>query len=67
MQLAVDVDLPAAADDDVDLLGLLLVLVGERRLLVGGDALVADPELLGFELVTREPGLESRREAELDG
>jgi len=43
------------------------VLVGERRLLVGADALVADPELLGFELVTREPGLESRREAELDG
>jgi hypothetical protein len=43
------------------------VLVGERRFLVGGDALVADPELLGFELVTREPSLESRREAELDG
>jgi hypothetical protein len=43
------------------------VLVCERRLLVGSNALVADPELLGFELVAREPRLEGRREAELDG
>jgi hypothetical protein len=41
--------------------------VRERRLLVGSNALVADPELLGFELVAREPRLEGRREAELDG
>jgi hypothetical protein len=43
------------------------VLVGERRGLVGGDALEADPERLGFEVVTREPRFERRREAELDG
>jgi len=43
------------------------VLVRERRLLVGSNALVADPELLRFELVAREPRLEGRREAELDG
>jgi hypothetical protein len=41
--------------------------VRERRFLVGGDALVADPELLGFEFVAREPSLEGRREAKLDG
>jgi hypothetical protein len=43
------------------------VLVRERRFLVRGDALVADPELLGFEVVAREPRLERRSEAELDG
>jgi hypothetical protein len=42
------------------------VLVRERRFLVGGDALIADPELLGFEVVAREPRLEGRSEAELD-
>jgi hypothetical protein len=41
--------------------------VRERRCLVGGDALKADPELLGLEVVAREPRLERRREAELDG
>jgi glutaryl-CoA dehydrogenase (non-decarboxylating) len=43
------------------------VLVRERRLLVRRNALVADPELLGFELVAREMRFEGRREAELDG
>jgi hypothetical protein len=43
------------------------VLVRERRRLVGGDALVADPELLGLEVVSGEARLERRREAELDG
>jgi hypothetical protein len=67
LQLSVDVDLPAATDDHVDLLGLLLVLVRERGFLVGRDTLVADPELLGLEVVAREPRLEGRSEAELDG
>jgi hypothetical protein len=43
------------------------VLVRERRFLVGRDALVADAELLGLEVVAREPRLEGRSEAELDG
>jgi glutaryl-CoA dehydrogenase (non-decarboxylating) len=43
------------------------VLVRERRLLVGRNALEADPELLGFELALREMRFERRREAELDG
>jgi hypothetical protein len=41
--------------------------VRERRLLVGRNALIADPELLRFELVAREPRLEGRGEAERDG
>jgi hypothetical protein len=41
--------------------------VRERRFLVGGDALEADPELLGVEVVAREPRFERRSEAELDG
>jgi len=41
--------------------------VRERRVLVGGYALEADPELLGLEVITREPRFERRSEAELDG
>jgi hypothetical protein len=41
--------------------------VRERRFLVGSNPLVADPELLGLEVVTCEPSLERRSEAELDG